>query len=151
MKEIHAKMLHKHLQRLEEREDGEEKLDMADHLQPEEESEPDANGMHYFIFLPCFSLRLESMHYFHLWVYDFVNNIVFLICFLYIDAETYSPERIEEEVHVAEEEAEEAGSFSPELLHGDENEEVMDPEEDRAILVSFLIIREHSRFQSALV
>lgn len=60
MKEIHAKMLHKHLQRLEEREDGEEKLDMADHLQPEEESEPDANGMHYFIFLPCFSLRLES-------------------------------------------------------------------------------------------
>lgn len=91
------------------------------------------------------------MHYFHLWVYDFVNNIVFLICFLYIDAETYSPERIEEEVHVAEEEAEEAGSFSPELLHGDENEEVMDPEEDRAILVSFLIIREHSRFQSALV
>ncbi|KAK9921106.1 hypothetical protein M0R45_029633 [Rubus argutus] len=93
LKEIHAKMLHKHLQRLEEREDGEEKLDMADHLQPEEESEPDA-----------------------------------------IDAETYSPERIEEEVHDAEEEAEEAGSFSPELLHGDENEEVMDPEEDRAIL-----------------
>lgn len=42
---------------------------------------------------------------------------------------------------MAEEEAEEAGSFSPELLHGDENEEVMDPEEDRAILVSFLIIR----------
>ncbi|KAK9902328.1 hypothetical protein M0R45_001748 [Rubus argutus] len=107
---IHAKMLHKHLQRLEEQEDGEEKLDMADHLQPEEESEPHAN-----------------------------------------DAETYSPERIEEEVHVAEEEAEEAGSFSPDLLHGDENEEVMDPEEDRAILVSFLIIREHSRFQSALV
>jgi hypothetical protein len=91
------------------------------------------------------------MHYFHLWVYDFVNNIVFLICFSYIDAETYSPERIEEEVHEAEEEAEEAGSFSPELLHGDENEEVMDPEEDRAILVSFLLIREHSRFQSALV
>lgn len=50
MKEIHTKMLHKHLQRLEEREDGEEKLDMADHLQPEEESEPDANGMHYFFF-----------------------------------------------------------------------------------------------------
>lgn len=129
MKEIHAKMLHKHLQRLEEREDGEEKLDMADHLQPEEESEPDANGMHYF-FLVLFSLRLESMHYFHLWVYDF------LICFSYIDSETYSPERIEEEVH----ESEEAGSFSPELLHGDENEEVMDPEEDRAILVSFLIV-----------
>ncbi|XP_062003857.1 splicing factor Cactin [Rosa rugosa] len=93
LKEIHAKMLHKHLQRLEGREDDEEKLDMPDDLQPEEESEPDANG-----------------------------------------AETYSPEPVEEEIHIAEEEAEEAGSFSPELLHGDENEEVMDPEEDRAIL-----------------
>lgn len=31
----------------------------------------------------------------------------------------------------------EAGSFSPELLHGDENEEAIDPEEDRAILVIF--------------
>ncbi|KAM5559651.1 cactin [Rosa sericea] len=93
LKEIHAKMLHKHLQRLEGREDGEEKLDIPDDLHTEEESEPDANG-----------------------------------------AETYSPEPVEEEIHMAEEEAEEAGSFSPELLHGDENEEVMDPEEDRAIL-----------------
>ncbi|KAK1441508.1 hypothetical protein QVD17_07454 [Tagetes erecta] len=31
-------------------------------------------------------------------------------------------------------EEEEAGSFSPELLHGDEDEEAIDPEEDRAIL-----------------
>ncbi|KAJ0507468.1 putative cactin, central domain-containing protein [Helianthus annuus] len=31
-------------------------------------------------------------------------------------------------------EDEEAGSFSPELLHGDEDEEAIDPEEDRAIL-----------------
>ncbi|KAL6133512.1 hypothetical protein ACLB2K_065747 [Fragaria x ananassa] len=89
LKEIHAKMLHKHLQRLEGRVDGEENLDMPIDLQPEEESEPDANG-----------------------------------------TETYSPQPVEEEIHVAEE----AGSFSPELLHGDENEEVMDPEEDRAIL-----------------
>lgn len=34
---------------------------------------------------------------------------------------------------------EEAGSFSPELFHGDENEEVFDPEEDRAMLVGFLL------------
>lgn len=34
---------------------------------------------------------------------------------------------------------EEAGSFSPELFHGDENEEVLDPEEDRAKLVGFLL------------
>lgn len=35
-------------------------------------------------------------------------------------------------------EEEEAGSFSPELLHGDEDEEAIDPEEDRALLVSDL-------------
>ncbi|XVF33603.1 hypothetical protein REPUB_Repub17cG0182400 [Reevesia pubescens] len=48
------------------------------------------------------------------------------------DAETNSPEPIlQEETHEVDEEA---GSFSPELLHGDENEEAIDPEEDRAIL-----------------
>ncbi|XP_040372421.1 cactin isoform X2 [Rosa chinensis] len=88
LKEIHAKMLHKRLQHLEGREDGEEKLDMPDDLQPEEESEPDANG-----------------------------------------AETYTSEPVEE-IHMAEE----AGSFSQELLHGDENEDVNDPEENTAIL-----------------
>lgn len=52
---------------------------------------------------------------------------------MYADAQTFSPEPIlYEEAHEAEEEA---GSFSPELLHGDENEEAIDPEEDRAILV----------------
>lgn len=51
------------------------------------------------------------------------------------DAETFSPEPVfKEEAH----EAEEAGSFSPVLLHGDENEEAIDPEEDRAILVTFV-------------
>ena len=30
---------------------------------------------------------------------------------------------------------EEAGSYSPQLIHGDENEEAIDPEEDRAVLV----------------
>lgn len=52
------------------------------------------------------------------------------------DAKALSPEPIlNEETDGAEEEA---GSFSPELLHGDENEEALDPEEDRAILVIFL-------------
>lgn len=51
-----------------------------------------------------------------------------------VDVEAYSPEPIpQEETHEVEEEA---GSFSPELLHGDENEEAIDPEEDRAILVT---------------
>lgn len=34
-----------------------------------------------------------------------------------------------------EEEEEEAGSFSPVLIHGDEDEEAIDPEEDKAELV----------------
>ena len=56
------------------------------------------------------------------------------ISFLLADAVTFSPELVlEEETH----EAEEAGSFSPELFDGDENEAI-DPEEDRAILVIFI-------------
>lgn len=48
---------------------------------------------------------------------------------------------MEEAVNEAEDELEddEAGSFSPELLHGDENEEAIDPEEDKAILVRVYI------------
>lgn len=49
LKEIHTKMLHKHLQRLEQRVDGEENLDTVHDLQPEEEeSELDVKGMHIF-------------------------------------------------------------------------------------------------------
>lgn len=52
------------------------------------------------------------------------------------DAQPYSPEPMtKEEVHELEEEP---GSFSPELLHGDENEEAIDPEVDRVELVSYL-------------
>lgn len=52
---------------------------------------------------------------------------------LILDAEAFSPEPIlREETHEAEEEA---GSFSPELLHGDDLEAAIDPEEDKAILV----------------
>ncbi|CAK9163306.1 unnamed protein product [Ilex paraguariensis] len=48
------------------------------------------------------------------------------------DAQALSPEPIlDEEFH---EEEEEAGSFLPELLHGNENDEAIDPKEDRAIL-----------------
>ncbi|TQD84053.1 hypothetical protein C1H46_030375 [Malus baccata] len=88
LKEIHAKMLHKHLHRLVKREGGEKNLDEVHDSQTEEEkSEPGVK-----------------------------------------DAQTFS---MEEEIHVAEEEA---GLFSPELLHVDENEEVINPEEDKAIL-----------------
>ncbi|KAM7459850.1 hypothetical protein LguiA_036168 [Lonicera macranthoides] len=47
------------------------------------------------------------------------------------DAQALSPEPIMYEETM---EAEEAGSYSPELLHGEESEESIDPEEDRAIL-----------------
>lgn len=39
----------------------------------------------------------------------------------------------------ADELEEEPGSFSPELLHGDEDEVAIDPEEDRAELVIYLL------------
>lgn len=53
-----------------------------------------------------------------------------------LDAQALSPEpMLEEETSEA---AEEAGSYSPQMLHGDENEEAIDPEEDKAILVTCL-------------
>lgn len=53
-----------------------------------------------------------------------------------LDAQAFSPEpMLEEETSEA---AEEAGSYSPQMLHGDENEEAIDPEEDKAILVTCL-------------
>lgn len=45
---------------------------------------------------------------------------------------------MKEEIQDAEEEA---GSFSPELMHGDDHEEAIDPEEDKAILVIRKYIR----------
>ncbi|KAI3746280.1 hypothetical protein L6452_08706 [Arctium lappa] len=82
---------------------------------------------------------------------------------------TVSPKVEEESDHVHEDEEvplspepipndepmedEEAGSFSPELLHGDENEEAIDPEEDRAILERkrIAVVEEQQRkFQEAM-
>lgn len=93
LREIHTKLLRKHLQRLEHPLEAEDNLASDDNLKPSEEI-------------------IEE---------DDVE-----------DAKALSPEPIlNEETDGAEEEA---GSFSPELLHGDENEEALDPEEDRAIL-----------------
>ncbi|GKV10194.1 hypothetical protein SLEP1_g21599 [Rubroshorea leprosula] len=92
LREIHAKMLRKQLQRLVDQPlEDEDKMESDHGLRSGEDSEPELK-----------------------------------------DEETFSPEpTVKEETHEAEEEA---GSFSPELLHGDENEEAIDPEEDRAIL-----------------
>lgn len=51
--------------------------------------------------------------------------------------EAFTPEPIVEEEE-AEEAAEAAGSFSPELMHGDDREEAIDPEEDKKLLVLFI-------------
>ncbi|XP_043710621.1 cactin-like [Telopea speciosissima] len=88
LKDIHANLLHKHLQRLEQP------------LEIEEDLEGDHN------------LNLQE---------DTIHAVE--------DVQPCSPEPlINEETHEPEEEP---GSFSPQLLHGDENEEAIDPEEDR--------------------
>ncbi|KAJ4840662.1 hypothetical protein Tsubulata_047361 [Turnera subulata] len=90
LKEIHAKMLRKHLQNLEPASES-DKLELDHGLQHSEE--------------------------------DIEHDVK--------DANTYSAEPVfEEDTH----DTDEAGSFSPELLHGDDNEEAIDPEEDRATL-----------------
>ncbi|XP_044498548.1 cactin [Mangifera indica] len=93
LKEIHAKMLRKHLQRLEQPLEGENKFETDHDLQSEDEN-----------------IQLEND-----------DN----------DVGNFSPELVSREET---QKAEEPGSFSPELLHGDDNEEAIDPEEDRAIL-----------------
>ncbi|KAI9122246.1 hypothetical protein K1719_006935 [Acacia pycnantha] len=94
LKQNHAKMLRKHLQRLEQPLEGEDKLENAYGTKSEEEDIQD-------------DVKVRSAD------------------------ETYSPEPMKGEDQEAEDES---GSFSPILLHGDENEEAIDPEEDRAIL-----------------
>ncbi|XP_027363639.1 cactin-like isoform X4 [Abrus precatorius] len=96
LKEIHAKMLRKHLQRLEQPLEGEDKLEDAQVIKSEEDTE------------------------------DYVT--------VQSADESFSPEPIKAEDLIAEDQA---GSLSPELFHGDENEEAIDPEEDRALLVIF--------------
>ncbi|XP_028789932.1 cactin [Neltuma alba] len=94
LKEIHAQMLRKHLQRLEQPLEGDDNLENAYGTKSEEEDIQD-------------DVKVGAAD------------------------ETYSPEPMKGEDQEAEDES---GSFSPTLLHGDENEEAIDPEEDRAIL-----------------
>ncbi|XP_027349520.1 cactin-like [Abrus precatorius] len=93
LKEIHAKMLRKHLQHLEQPLEDEDTLENAHVMIPEEEVTED-------------DVIVQSAD------------------------ESFSPEPVREDQQTEDE----AGSFSPQLLHGDENEEAIDPEEDRAML-----------------
>ncbi|XP_030534300.1 cactin [Rhodamnia argentea] len=89
LKEFHARMLRKHLHRLEQPADVVDKSETTNVLSPIQEGVPDDEG-------------------------------------------SMSPEPLpKEEVMESEEEA---GSFSPQLLHGDETEGAVDPEEDRVAL-----------------
>ncbi|KAL8094818.1 splicing factor Cactin-like [Apium graveolens] len=98
LREIHAKMLRKHLEHLE------QPLDSEENVEREEDMERDHR-----------SLTPQEV--------DAGQDEK-------ID-QPLSPEPItNEEI----EEAEEAGSYSPELLHGEEAEEAIDPDEDKAIL-----------------
>ncbi|KAL0347610.1 UNVERIFIED_CONTAM: Cactin [Sesamum calycinum] len=89
LKEIHVKMLRKHLERLERPSEGEKNREQTPGLD-EQDSDQDAEGP---ILSPIPVMGAE--------------------------------------VHPEEEPA---GSYSPQLLHGDENEDAIDPEEDKAIL-----------------
>ncbi|OWM69664.1 hypothetical protein CDL15_Pgr025513 [Punica granatum] len=91
LKEFYTDMLRKHLARLEQHPEVENRYESTDALSPIEEDETEHE-----------------------------------------DTQAISPKPIVQE-ETAEPE-EETGSFSPQLMHGDDNEEAIDPEEDRAAL-----------------
>ncbi|KNA19048.1 hypothetical protein SOVF_065250 isoform A [Spinacia oleracea] len=94
LKEIHAKLLRKHLHRLEQPLQDENVKSEEEKIE-EEESEEEVK-----------------------------------VC---LDARAFSPEPIITHEEAQESEAED-GSFSPQLLHSEDTEEAIDPEEDRVIL-----------------
>lgn len=59
------------------------------------------------------------------------------ICVLFVDDRRYSPEPIPQQTdnHLEEDD----GSFSPQLMHGNEDEDAIDPDEDRAELVESFV------------
>lgn len=111
LKEIHASLLRKHLERLEQPVEAEQGFETDNEIKIKEE--------------------------------DTVLDTE--------DAKPYSPEpALVEPKHELEEEA---GSFSPELLHGHEDEEAIDPEEDRAELDrkrEAVVVEQQRRIQEAM-
>lgn len=111
LKEIHRKLLHMHLQRLEHPVKIEDHSESDHELKPKEEEISDDEE----------------------------------------DARPYSPEPMRYDVK--DEPEEELGSFSPELMHGDEDEEAIDPEEDRIELErkrGAVLEDQHRRHQEAM-
>lgn len=64
-----------------------------------------------------------------------IDIFLIFLCAVQSANRSLSPEPIKAEGQEVEDEA---GSFSPKLFHGDENEEAIDPEEDRALLVNLI-------------
>ncbi|CAN4118274.1 unnamed protein product [Withania somnifera] len=101
LREIHAKMLRKHLEYLE---------------KPLENRDVEVEGIS----------RTDEED-----VGDEQNDARAMSPEPFLNEEVKDKEEVEEE---EEEDDEEAGSYSPVLIHGDDKEEAVDPEEDRAIL-----------------
>ncbi|KAK8938555.1 hypothetical protein KSP39_PZI011413 [Platanthera zijinensis] len=110
LKEIHASLLRKYLQHLEQPVETEQRLETIEEINPSE----------------------EDVHV------------------------TEDPQQLYAEFGKDESENElegEPGSFSPELIHGNEDEEAIDPEEDRADLDrkrEVVLMEQHRRIQEAL-
>ncbi|VFQ66944.1 unnamed protein product [Cuscuta campestris] len=106
LKEIHAKMLRKHLEHLEkpspEREDDEKGGDI---IKPEEEEEEEAEA----------DYPVENA------------DRAFSAEPIFVEEDTKEEAEGDDDDRYA-------GSYSPVLVHGDEKEEAIDPEEDRAML-----------------
>lgn len=121
-------MLRKHLQRLEQPLEDEDEPESAHDMIPDEAYiEDDAKGIYALLFkIFCIG---------SIYIFILVDMYFYIMEVRSVD-ESFSPEPIREN----QEAEDEAGSFSPQLLHDDESEEAIDPEEDRAILVIFLNI-----------
>ncbi|KAF8111718.1 hypothetical protein N665_0073s0074 [Sinapis alba] len=68
--------------------------------------------------------------------------------------EAFSPEPIAEEEEEADVTEEAAGSFSPELMYGDDREEAIDPEEDKKLLElkrMVVLVKQKKRIKEAMV
>ncbi|KAK6161753.1 hypothetical protein DH2020_005134 [Rehmannia glutinosa] len=120
LKEIHAKMLRKHLERLETPSEGENDETELAQEPDQKDSDPDVQGMN----------RLKSFVFPFLDLWTLNSGLTVLV----YKGSVLSPiPEMDVEVH---DEEELAGSYSPQLLHGDENEEedAIDPEVDKAIL-----------------
>ncbi|XP_020257548.1 cactin isoform X1 [Asparagus officinalis] len=120
LKEIHADLLRKHLQHLEKPVDTEQDLESDKEIKTaEEDVTHEVDGIRFAVHVLSY-------------VIDFIYSIFTYSSIFCVDGQQFSPELITEEPMPEPEE--EPGSFSPQLLHADQDEEAIDPEVDQAEL-----------------